>query len=108
MDKFEKLAMQFECAGKLMTVPDYVETMAAMQDSNIPGPVRVGRMMALVGKCMRQMPEEMKMIVSLENDLTLEQVENLGEKELSRMMMHALGGGMASFFDSSSVQDAPA
>lgn len=105
MDKFEKLAAQFECAGKLMTIPEYMDTMSALQDTELPPMVRVGKMMALVGKCMRVMPEEMKLLVSLENDMTIEQVQELDEKSLSRMMMHVLGGGLASFFGSNSGQE---
>ena len=104
MDKFEKMAEQFECVGVLMTVPGYEETMEALTDEKLPIFAKMGKMMNLVGKCMKICPDTMKKIVAMDNDMSMEQVEALEEKELAPMMIKALSGETASFFGSASGQ----
>lgn len=104
MDKFEKMAQQFECVGVLMTLPQYEQTMEMLADENKPVFEKMGKLMQLVGAGMKHCPETMKKIVALDNDLSIEQVEELPENKLAPMMMKALSGDTVSFFGSGSAQ----
>lgn len=105
MTNFEKMAIQFECCGDILSVPSVEKVLNGMVGDDVSNLVKRGCITKAVGICMKYSPEAMKCLAALETSKTEQEIEDLNPEELSATMVDVFVQYILPFFVSGAKQD---
>lgn len=104
MDRFEKLALQMEAAGEVLTVKEVEDIVKEYEGRAMNNFSSGGLVMRLVGCAMRAAPNAVKQLVALDKDITVEAVDEMDDAALVEAVQTVMLRDVLNFFGSKKPQ----
>lgn len=106
MNSFEKLAAQYEAAGKIICIPEIEKALTKATKNGASDAMRYGMIFQGMAAALRKEPDAVRQLIAMEKEIDVEAVDGLPEGDLSKTASAVFLQVVAPFFGSASGQDA--